>query len=169
MSELIVLGYDDLAVANRAFAEVQELERSHVVTLTGLAVVSVDAEGQTHVDTASRREGQIALSATAGALWGLVLGMIILTPGIGVIGAAVGGLLGKLNQTGIDNSFRDKVRSVLEPGRAAVVIMASKLTEDRFVAAMEQYGGTVLKTSLPEEGERELAEQLAGPASKEEG
>ncbi|WP_406065160.1 DUF1269 domain-containing protein [Streptomyces sp. NBC_01077] len=163
MSELIVLGYDDRAVANRAFAVVQELERSQVVELTGLAVVSVDADGKTHVDTPARREGKVALSATAGALWGMVFGMIILTPGIGVVGAAVGGLIGKLNQMGVDNKFRDKVQSLLAPGSSAVVVMASKVTEDRFAAALEKFGGTVLKTSLSEQSERELAEQLAGP------
>ncbi|MFF1508672.1 DUF1269 domain-containing protein [Streptomyces sp. NPDC058326] len=163
MSELIVLGYDDRAVANRAFAEVQELERDQVLDLTGLAVVSVDANGETHVDTPARREGKAALSATAGALWGMVFGMVVLTPAMGVVGAAVGGLIGKLNQMGVDNTFRDKVRSLLEPGSTAVVVMASKVTEDRFAAAMERFGGTVLKTSLPEQAERELAEQLAGP------
>ncbi|MET9728809.1 DUF1269 domain-containing protein [Streptomyces zaomyceticus] len=165
MSELIVLGYEDRAVANRAFAAVQKLEDSHVVELTGIAIVSVDADGETHVDTPARREGRVALSATAGALWGMVFGMIILTPGIGVVGAAVGGLIGKLSQMGVDNKFRDKVRSLLAPGSSAVVIMASKVTEDRFAAAMEEFGGTVLKTSLPEESERELAEQLAGADS----
>ncbi|MEU2077655.1 DUF1269 domain-containing protein [Streptomyces sp. NPDC013489] len=163
MSELIVLGYDDRAVANRVFAEVQKLGDSDAVELTGLAVVSVDADGKTHVDTPARRKGEAALSATAGALWGLVFGMIILTPGLGVVGAAVGGLIGKLNQMGVDNTFRDKVQSLLTPGSSAVVVMASKVAEDKFGAAVEPFGGTVLKTSLPEESERELAEQLAGP------
>ncbi|MYV67274.1 DUF1269 domain-containing protein, partial [Streptomyces sp. SID2131] len=108
---------------------------------------------------------QIALSATAGALWGLVFGMIVLTPGIGVVGAALGGLIGKLNQMGVDRGFRQKVSDLLAPGSAAVVVMASKITEDRFATAMEPFGGTVLKTSLPEESERELAEQLTGPGS----
>ncbi|MFH9725763.1 DUF1269 domain-containing protein [Streptomyces sp. NPDC017254] len=163
MSELIVLGYEDRAVANRAFAAVQKLEDSDVVELTGIAVVTVDADGETHVDTPARREGRVALSATAGALWGMVLGMIILTPGIGVVGAALGGLIGKLSQTGVDNKFREKVQSLLAPGSSAVVVMASKVTEDKFAAAVEQFGGTVLKTSLSEESERQLAEQLAGP------
>ncbi|MER5966047.1 DUF1269 domain-containing protein [Streptomyces sp. NPDC002057] len=164
MSELIVLGYEDRAVAERAFAEVRKLESRQVVELTGVAVVSVDADGETHVDTPARREGQIALSATAGALWGMVFGLVILTPAIGVVGAAVGGLIGKLNQMGVDNTFRDKVRSLLAPGSAAVVVMASRIAEGEFAAAMEKFGGTVLKTSLSEEGERELAEQLAGTA-----
>ncbi|MFC8174619.1 MULTISPECIES: DUF1269 domain-containing protein [unclassified Streptomyces] len=161
MSELIVIGYDDHAVARKAFKAVQQLRDDHVVELKGLAVVRVDQDGETHVDTPAKTE-EIALSATAGALWGLVFGMIVLTPGIGVVGAALGGLIGKLNQMGVDRGFRQKVSDLLAPGSAAVVIMASKITEDRFAAAMEPFGGTVLKTSLSEESERELSEQLTG-------
>ncbi|MEU7073932.1 DUF1269 domain-containing protein [Streptomyces narbonensis] len=164
MSELIVLGYEDRAVADKAFAEVQRLAKDHVVDLSGLAVVTVDEDGKTHVDTPSRTE-EIAMSATAGALWGMVFGILILTPGIGVVGAAAGGLIGKLQQVGIDNKFRSKAQELLRPGSHAVVIMATKVTEDRFAAAMGPLGGEVLKTSLSEERERELAEQLAGSES----
>ncbi|MFI8521602.1 DUF1269 domain-containing protein [Streptomyces sp. NPDC085481] len=162
MSELIVIGYEDRAIADKAFAAVLKLKDEHVVELNGLAVVSVDEDGKTHVDTPARTE-EIALSATAGALWGMVFGMLILTPAIGVVGAALGGVIGKLNQMGVDNKFRGKVQELLKPGSSAVVIMASKITEDRFAATMGPFGGTVLKTSLPEDSERELAEQLAGP------
>ncbi|MFD8974702.1 DUF1269 domain-containing protein [Streptomyces sp. NPDC059593] len=165
MSQLIVIGYDDHAVATKAFKAVQQLRVDRVVELDGLAVVRVDADGETHVDT-PRKSEEVAISATAGALWGMVLGIVILTPGIGVVGAAVGGLIGKLNQMGVDGKFRKKVGELLAPGSAAVVVMASKITEDRFAAAMEAFGGTVLKTSLSEESERELAEQLAGPATE---
>ncbi|MFB7512101.1 DUF1269 domain-containing protein [Streptomyces sp. NPDC056144] len=165
MSELIVIGYDDHAVATEAFKAVQQLRDDDVVELDGLAVVRVDADGETHVDT-PRKSEKVAISATAGAVWGMVLGIVILTPGIGVVGAAVGGLIGKLNQVGVDGKFRKKVGELLAPGSAAVVVMASRITEDRFAAAMEAFGGTVLKTSLSEESERELAEQLAGPAAE---
>ncbi|MFE0652332.1 DUF1269 domain-containing protein [Streptomyces sp. NPDC059534] len=164
MSELIVIGYDDHAVATRAFKTVQKLRDEHAVKLKGLAVVKVDEDGETHVDTPAKSE-EIALSATAGALWGMVFGMVILTPAMGVVGAAIGGLIGKLNQMGVDSGFRKKVSDLLAPGSAAVVIMATEITEARFTAAMEPFGGTVLKTSLSEESERELAEQLAGPDS----
>ncbi|MFE0701131.1 DUF1269 domain-containing protein [Streptomyces sp. NPDC058872] len=164
MSELIVLGYEDRSAADKAFAEVQRLSKDHVVELSGLAVVSVDEDGKTHVDTPAKTEG-IALSATAGALWGMVLGILVLTPGIGVVGAAVGGLIGKLQQVGVNSKFREKVQELLRPGSSAVVIMATKVTEDRFAAAMGPFGGELLKTSLSEQGEREIAEQLAGPGA----
>ncbi|MFB7588410.1 DUF1269 domain-containing protein [Streptomyces sp. NPDC056169] len=161
MSELIVIGYDDPDVAEKAFGTVQELQRDYVVHLNGLAIVSVDADGRTHVDTTSRIVG---VSAASGALWGAIFGILFLLPGVGLLtGAALGGLVGKLSKSGVDERFREQVRDLLKPGSAAVVIMASKITDDKFTAAMQPHGGTVLKTSLSDEDEKELAEQLAGP------
>lgn len=164
MAELIVIGYDDPRVAERAFATVQDLQRDYVVHLNGLAVVSVDAEGRTHVDTSSRVVG---VSAASGALWGAIFGILFLLPGVGLLtGAALGGLVGKLSKSGVDDRFRQQVEDLLKPGSAAVVIMASKVTEDKFTLAMQPHGGTVLKTSLSDEDEKELAEQLAAPSSR---
>lgn len=160
MSELIVIAYDDHSTAENAYERVQKLQQDYVVNLNGLAVVSVDAEGKTHVDTPSKIVG---VSAASGALWGMVFGILFLVPGLGLLaGAAMGGLLGKLGKSGIDDQFRTQVQELLKPGSAAVVIMASKITEDKFAAAMAPYGGTVLKTSMSDSDEKELAEELAG-------
>ena len=40
--------------------------------------------------------------------------------------------------------------------------MAQKITEDKFDDRMAPFGGSLLKTSLSEEDERELAHDLAG-------
>ncbi|MFE7551302.1 DUF1269 domain-containing protein [Streptomyces gardneri] len=161
MGELIVIGYDDTDVADRAFETVRDLQRDYVVHLNGLAVVEVDEDGRTHVDSDSRVVGT---STTTGAVWGAIFGLLFLVPGVGLLtGAAIGGLVGRLSRFGIDDRFRQQVGNLLKPGSAAVVIMASKVTDDKFTAAMQQHGGTVLKTSLSDEDEKELAEQLAGP------
>ena len=89
-------------------------------------------------------------------------GLLFFVPGMILLGGAVGALIGKLNQSGIDAQFRSSVEHLLEPGDSAVVIMASKITEDKFATAMQPFGGTVLKTSLSDSDEKELAEELAG-------
>jgi uncharacterized membrane protein len=43
--------------------------------------------------------------------------------------------------------------------------MVEKVTPDKAVEAMSKYGGTVLKTSLSKEGERQLQEALHGHAA----
>ena len=162
MSELIVLGYDDHDTARRAYEQVQTLQRDYIVELNGLALVTVDAEGKNHVETPSKIVG---VSAASGALWGTLLGILFLVPVVGMlVGGALGALFGSLDKSGIDNAFRARVQSMLSPGKAAVVVMASKITEDKFASAMQQYGGEVLQTSLSEADERELAAELGGQA-----
>jgi uncharacterized membrane protein len=139
MSELIVLGYDDHDTAKKAYQQVLSLQNDYVVDLTGLAVVTVDADGKSHVDTPGKTVG-------AGAL----------------LGGAMGALMGRLAKSGIDAAFRERVQAMLTPGRGAVVIMASKLTQDKFTEAMKPFGGDVLQTSLSSEDEKELAEGIAG-------
>lgn len=158
MSDLIIIGYEDEQQARRAYDEVLNLREGMIVELRGLAIVTVDADGKTHVDTPQR---VVAASAVGGAVWGLLFGILFLVPGLGLLGGAVGALFGTLSKAGINNSFRARVQEMLAPGHSAVVIMASKITEDRFAAAMQPYGGTLLKTSLSESDERELADAMA--------
>ena len=160
MSDLIVIGYDDPQAARQAYDQVQRLQHDFVVELRGLAVIEVDADGKTHVDTPRRIIGP---SAATGALFGLLVGVLFFVPGMALLGGAIGALMGKLNQSGIDASFRNRVEHLLEPGHSAVVIMASKITEDKFADAMQPFGGAILKTSLSDSDEKELAEELAGP------
>jgi len=159
MSELIVIGYDDQGVATQAYNEVLVLQKDFVVELTGLAIVRVDAEGKSHVETPQKIVG---VSAASGALWGMIIGLLFLVPFVGfAIGGAMGALMGKMGKSGIDDQFRSQVQALLKPGGAAVVVMASKITDDKFADAMKQYGGELLKTSLSEADEKELASELA--------
>ena len=157
MSDLIVIGYENRQTARQAYEQVQRLDQDFIVQLRGLAIIDVDADGKTHVDTPSRIVG---VSAATGALFGLLLGLLFFVPGMVLFGGALGALLGKLNQSGIDAEFRNRVAHLVDPGHSAVVIMASKITEDKFADAMQPFGGTILKTSLSESDEKELAEEL---------
>jgi uncharacterized membrane protein len=159
MSDLIVIGYDNPQTARQAYEEVQRLQQDFIVDLRGLAIVDVDAAGHTHVDTPKRIIGQ---SAVGGALFGLLIGVLFFVPGMVLLGGAIGVLMGTLNKSGIDSEFRDQVGHLVEPGHSAVVIMATKITEDKFASAMQKFGGTILKTSMSDADEKELAEELAG-------
>jgi uncharacterized membrane protein len=159
MSELIVIGYDDQGIATQAYNEVVNLQKDFVVQLTGLAIVRVDENGKSHVETPAKIVGA---SAASGALWGMIIGLLFLVPFFGLaLGGAMGALMGKLGKSGVDDAFRSQVQSMLKPGGAAVVVMASKITDDKFAEAMKQFGGTLLKTSLSEADEKELAGELS--------
>lgn len=161
MSTLIVLGFEDAQSAENAYQRTLELQRDYIISLTGLAIVHVDQDGKTHVDTPRRI---VASSAATGALWGMLLGLLFFVPGMILFGGAMGALMGKLSKSGIDQTFRGQVQDMLAPGHSAVVIMASQVTEDKFAAALQPFGGTLLKTSLSEADEADLAKELVADA-----
>ena len=70
--------------------------------------------------------------------------------------------LGKFAKTSIDKQFQDQVRDMVKPGTSALFLMLEKVTPDKAVEAMSKYGGTVLKTSLSKQDEKELQDALHG-------
>jgi uncharacterized membrane protein len=74
----------------------------------------------------------------------------------------MGALMGKVAKTSIDKQFQDQVRGMLTPGTSALFLMLEKVTPDKAIDAMSRYGGTVLKTSLSKQDEKELQDALHG-------
>ena len=80
----------------------------------------------------------------------------------------MGALMGKVGKAGINKEFEDQVRGLVQPGTSCLFLMVEKVTPDKAVEAMSKYGGTVLKSSLSKEGEKELQEALHGAAAQGE-
>lgn len=161
MADLIVIAFDSESDAEGAYTEIQRLQGDLVVQLAGLALVKVDEDGKTHVDYPGPA-GKIGAGAAGGALFGTLIGILFFVPFAGLIfGGLMGALFAGLDKTGLDAQFRDRVRSTVSAGKSAVVIYATKLTADKFAAALSPYNGTVVQTSLSEEDEKELVHDLS--------
>ena len=98
-----------------------------------------------------------------GHVLGFLFGLLFFIPVFGMaIGAGPGALMGKFTKTSIDKQFQDQVRDMVQPGTSALFLILEKVTPDKAVEAMSKYGGTVLKTSLSKDDEKELQEALHG-------
>lgn len=160
MAELIVIGYPDEATATEAADEARRLAKDLIIQPDAIAVISRDKEGKYHTHTSHHVVGT---GATWGMFWGLLFGLLFFVPVLGMaVGAGMGALMGKVAKSGVNKEFQDQVREMLKPGTSALFLMVEKVTPDKAVEAMRKYGGTVLKTSLSKEGERELQEALGG-------
>ncbi|AZH78223.1 MULTISPECIES: DUF1269 domain-containing protein [Microbacterium] len=162
MAELIVISYDSETQAEGAYEQIQALQNDLVVELAGLALVKVDQNGKTKVEYPGAA-GNVGVGAVGGALFGMLIGLLFFVPVAGLLfGGLFGALFAGLDKTGIDAEFRDRVKSTVSAGKSAVVVYATKITEDKFAAALAPYQGTVVQTSLSAEEEAELIHDLGG-------
>jgi uncharacterized membrane protein len=162
MSTLMAIGYPDEATATLAEQEVQLLAKDLIIEPDAVAVITRDQEGKFHVTTNHHAVGG---GATWGMFWGLLFGVLFFIPVFGMaVGAGLGALMGKLEKSGIDKAFADQVRDMLKPGTSALFVVVEKVTPDKAVEALSEYGGTVLKSSLSKEAEKDLQDALHGEA-----
>ncbi|HEY7260023.1 MAG TPA: DUF1269 domain-containing protein [Trebonia sp.] len=162
MAELIAIGYPDEATAEAAADEARRLAHDLIIQPDAIAVIVRDKDGEYHVHTSHHAVGG---GAVWGMFWGLLFGMLFFIPVFGMaIGAGMGALMGKVGKAGINKEFEEQVRGLVQPGTSCLFLMVEKVTPDKAVEAMSKFGGTVLKTSLSKEGERELQEALHGEA-----
>ena len=95
----------------------------------------------------------------------MLFGLLFFIPFAGLaIGAGMGALFGHMGEKGIDKAFQDQVRDYVKPGTSALFMVIEQVTPDKAVAALQQYGGTVIRTSLSDEDTKRLEEALSGSA-----
>ncbi|MGO9790213.1 MAG: DUF1269 domain-containing protein [Solirubrobacteraceae bacterium] len=165
MATLVAIGYPDQGTAEQARETAEHLEADLILEADQIASISRDPEGKYHVHT-SHGGASAAGGAVWGGFWGLLFGLLFFIPFAGwAMGAGLGALFGHLGEKGIDKAFQEQVRDYLKPGTSALFMVIEHATPDKAIAALAQYGGTVIKTSLSDEDTKKLQEALAPPPS----
>ena len=160
MADLIAIGYDDETTAALAEAEVQRLAQDLVIQPDAVATIVRAADGKYKVSTNHHAVGG---GASWGMFWGLLFGLLFFVPVFGMaVGAGLGALMGKVEKSGLDKEFIKQVRDMLKPGTSALFVIVEKVTPDKAIEGLRQYGGTVLKSSLSKDAESQLQEALHG-------
>lgn len=165
MATLVAIGYPEQGTAEQARQTVSHLEDELIIQADQVASISCDLDGKYHVHT-SHGSSSAGAGAWWGGFWGLLFGLLFFIPFAGMaLGAGMGALFGHMGEKGIDKAFQRQVRDYLKPGTSALFIVVEQVTPDRAIAALSQYGGTVIKTSLSDEDTRRLEEALKPPAA----
>jgi uncharacterized membrane protein len=160
MATLVAIAYPGEATAEEARRTVQQLEADLVIQADQVAAIARDAQGKYHVTT-THGGASGGAGAVWGGFWGFLFGLIFFVPFFGLaIGAGMGALFGHLGENAIDKAFREQVRDKVTPGSSALFMVIEQVTPDKAIAALSQYGGTVIRTSLSEEDTRKLQEAL---------
>ena len=164
MATLVAIGYSDEATAERARDTVRQLESELIIQADQVASINRDLDGKYHVHT-SHGGASAGGGAAWGGFWGFLFGLLFFIPFFGLaLGAGMGALFGHFGEKGIDKAFQEQVRDHLQPGTSALFMIIEQATPDKAIAALQQYGGTVIKTSLSDEDTKKLQDALQPPA-----
>ena len=157
MSQLVVVGFNNLEDARKAMKRLRDLEREGHISFEDTAVVERTADGQTHV------RNEVSGTTETGAAVGAVLGGLLMfaLPVVGIaVGAAVGAAFGALLDRGVSGKFVDEVKQSLQPGRSALFLVVKDADADALIAALRDFEGEVIQTNLDEEAEEALRQAL---------
>jgi uncharacterized membrane protein len=146
MSELIVIGYDNAEKAEAARSKLLGMAKEYLVDVADAVVATADEKGKIKLN---QMVNLWSLGATSGAFWGLLIGLIFFNPLLGVaVGAGAGALGGALSDYGINDNFMKEVSEILQPGQAALFMMARENASDRVIERLGEMGGRIIRTNL---------------------
>ncbi len=163
MSDLIAVAYPDKNTAEEVRDRLLRLTTERVIELEDAVVVDRDENGKVKLHQV---HSPAARGAMGGALWGGLIGFLFLAPLLGMaIGAAAGGASGSMVDAGVNDDFMRELGKKLPNGGAALIVLVRKVTPDKVLPEISQYGGEVLQTSLDDDSEERLREVLQGAAA----
>jgi uncharacterized membrane protein len=158
MSDLVIIGYDDEFKAEEVRLKLSKLQREYLVDLEDAVVAVKKLDGKVKLH---QIYNLTATGAVGGGFWGLLIGILFLSPLFGAaLGAAAGAISGALTDVGIDDTFMKDLAETLKPGSSALFVLVRKATPDKVLEELQGTGGQVLKTSLTHEREEKLQAAL---------
>lgn len=164
MATLVVIRYSDQSTAERARHAIDNLQ-GETIHAEQVASICRDLEGRYHVHTC-HSGFPTASGAIWGGFWGFLFGTLFLIPFAGwAAGAGVGAWLGHSKEETLDDAFEKQVRDHLQPGTSALfLVIEDGAPPDKAIAAVQDYGGKVMKTTLSEKHVMKLREAAEVPA-----
>ena len=157
-STLAVIAYPEQSTAGEAAAALKKMQKNFLIDLEDVAWVTRSQDGKIKLHQGTSLTGAVA---AGGAMWGFLVGLLFLTPIVGlVVGAAGGALAGHLADYGLDDKWIKEVAAAIPPGGSALFVMARKTKQERVLPEMAKFGGTVLKTNLTSEQQQALESAL---------
>jgi uncharacterized membrane protein len=155
-TEVIVAAFDDEKGADAALARMKEAQKEGVIKVKDAALLHKDEKSKLHVRETGDMTG--TRGAVLGGVTGAVVGLIAGPVGWAAVGgAAIGGLVAKLRDSGFDNSRLERWGENLTPGSSAIVAVI----EHTWVTEVEKLLQETAKEVVSLAVEAKIADDLA--------
>jgi arylsulfatase A-like enzyme/uncharacterized membrane protein len=121
-TDVLVAGYRDLETATADFETLVARAKEHQVSIQGAILVTRSTDGEVVVEQTGDQLGRkgLAWGGSVGFLVGLAAPPLLAAT---VVGAAAGGVIGKVAARKVETGIHDKIGEALPPGRAAIIAM----------------------------------------------
>jgi len=120
---IVIAGFDDTDAAGVAYERLKEIEKAHAIKLEDAAILQMDGDSKLRIRDVEDMTGTrgAVLGGSVGAVVGVITGPI----GWGLLGgAAVGGLVAKLRDSGFEQKKLEQFGAAMRPGTSALVTKA---------------------------------------------
>lgn len=152
----IIFKHDENGAEN-ALQKLRQLESEYLIDLEDAVIVHRRKDGKVKL---TQSIDLTSAGAWEGAFWGSLIGLMFTGPlgwlVVGGLGAGFGALAGSTSDYGIEDDFIKDLSKEVEPCCSALFILIRRMTEDKVFDALENIGGTVLKTSMSKDAEKRL-------------
>jgi uncharacterized membrane protein len=151
--QVVVASFAQEQGAEHALRELEDAEKVKQLSITDAAVLWKDRSGELHVKEPGQTTG--TRGAVYGGVTGAVLGVIAGPVGLAALGgAAIGGLVAKLRDSGFDDERLAQWGADIAPGSSAFVAVI----EDKWVTEIE----AMLAETAKEVTSFAIADDVAG-------
>ena len=154
-NQIVLAGFDGLDAADAAYDRLREIERLHSIELEDAAILEMDSSSKLHIKDVNDMTGTkgAVIGGTVGAIVGAITGPV----GWAALGgAAVGGLVAKLRDSGFDQHRLEQFGASLEPDSSAFVARVAP----RYAHDVEDNLGLTARRVLTLEIGADLANEL---------
>lgn len=156
MSDLVAVAFKNEHQAEKVRTELMAMQEGFLVDLEDAVVAVRKDNGEVKL---RQMYNLTASGALSGGFWGMLVGLIFLSPLLGfAIGGVAGAAAGALSDVGINDDFMKQLGSALQPGGSALFVLVRHATTDKVLEQLGQFtdDATILHTSLSHEDEEKL-------------
>ncbi|WP_370325148.1 DUF1269 domain-containing protein [Euzebya sp.] len=156
---LVALRFDDPLFAQEAMLATVRLRARGHLQVDDAAIVSKTPGGKVRIQ--QTKDLNAADGALSGGWWGLLAGLFLANPLIGgALGAALGGLWGKLRDVGISDDRMRELGDSLHGDEAALFLLITDAHRWHALAEARRFPARVLHTTLSADDDAALRDAL---------
>lgn len=154
MSHMIVFAMPSIEGAYAMRDALDDLRAFDLVDVEDAAVVERHEDGSVRIRQAFDLLGAGALG---GAIWGALIGLIFLTPWLGMaVGGLAGALAAKFTDIGIDDEFMREVAEHVKPGHSALFMLIENWENSKALRLLADFDASIIHTTMPADEEARL-------------